>query len=333
MESSVLIFEINIPQPSICFLILLKRLEIASGFHIFMADCDRRKVWSGSSEPESEESDEWFEERSGNFRPRTWIRLSSLFKDEEDEENNRWRPEVWLTNVLVGRAGSDCQRRPTIIMGVPCPPVRMKILIVPCQYIYWQVFLRFGCSSCRMHGRWEGSCKWLPFSPKNLCSDQEHVSFNYEAFYKEELYMKHHDKSCRYFNTINWLAGRFSIAHTANPKDQVHSAPMIILAWTIIQSCLKLYSVFYANASSCIELDFDSAVVLLITMVMERVVPGILLVMVGCICDWKQKSQLFIPKKLVWSSRLATLPMMPLCLPWVILFSATQVESIESIRG
>jgi len=29
MESSVLIFEINIPQPSICFLILLKRLEIA----------------------------------------------------------------------------------------------------------------------------------------------------------------------------------------------------------------------------------------------------------------------------------------------------------------
>ena len=80
---------------------------------------------------------------------------------------------------------------------------------------------------------------------------------------------------------------------------------MIILAWTIIQSCLKLYSVFYANASSCIELGFDSAVVLLITMVMERVVPGILLVMVGCIWDWKQKSQLFIAKKLVSSCYVA----------------------------
>jgi len=77
---------------------------------------------------------------------------------------------------------------------------------------------------------------------------------------------------------------------------------MIILAWTTIQSCLKLYSVFYANASSCIELGFDFAVVLLITMVMERVVSGILLVMVRCIWDWKQKSQLFIPKKLVFSS-------------------------------
>ena len=40
MKSSVLIYEINIPQPSICFLILLKRLEIASGFDIFMADCE-----------------------------------------------------------------------------------------------------------------------------------------------------------------------------------------------------------------------------------------------------------------------------------------------------
>jgi len=139
-----------------------------------------------------------------------------------------------------------------------------------------------------------------PFRLNTFAQTGKHISFNYEAFYKEELYKKHHDKSCRYFNTISRLAGRFSIAHTANPKDQVHS--VIIVAWTIIQSCLKSYSVFYANASSCIELGFDCAVVLLITMVMERVVPGILLVMVRCIWDWKQKSQLFIAKKLVFSS-------------------------------
>ena len=36
-------------------------------------------------------------------------------------------------------------------------------------------------------------------------------------------------------------------------------------------------------------------------------------------------------KKLV--SHLATLPMVPLCLPWVTLFSNIQVARIESIRG
>jgi len=38
LAANGMIFEINIPQPSICFLILLKRLEIASGFHMFMTD-------------------------------------------------------------------------------------------------------------------------------------------------------------------------------------------------------------------------------------------------------------------------------------------------------
>jgi len=75
-------------EPLMCFLILLKRLEIGSGFGIFMAVCSRPKVWYASSEPESEESDKSVEERSGNFRHGRWIFLSSSFKDEEDEENN-----------------------------------------------------------------------------------------------------------------------------------------------------------------------------------------------------------------------------------------------------
>jgi len=107
----------------------------------------------------------------------------------------------------------------------------------------------------------------------------------------------HHDKSYRYHKLTCW-----KVLHCSYRKSE-RSSPQCAndyLGRTIIQSFLKLYSVFYANASSCIELGFDFAVVHLITMVMERVVPGI--VMVRCIWDWKQKSQLFITKKLVFSS-------------------------------
>jgi 5-aminolevulinate synthase len=45
--------------------------------------------------------------------------------------------------------------------------------------------------------------------------------FNYEAFYNNELEKKHKDKSYRYFNNINRLAGKFPVAHTANVKDEV----------------------------------------------------------------------------------------------------------------
>ncbi|WWC89778.1 5-aminolevulinic acid synthase [Kwoniella dendrophila CBS 6074] len=46
--------------------------------------------------------------------------------------------------------------------------------------------------------------------------------FNYEKFYDAELQKKHKDKSYRYFNNINRLAAKFTIAHTSNVKDEVN---------------------------------------------------------------------------------------------------------------
>jgi len=45
--------------------------------------------------------------------------------------------------------------------------------------------------------------------------------FNYEQFYATELQKKHDDKSYRYFNTINRLANKFPVAHTADVKTEV----------------------------------------------------------------------------------------------------------------
>ncbi|KAF8268290.1 5-aminolevulinate synthase [Lactarius quietus] len=45
--------------------------------------------------------------------------------------------------------------------------------------------------------------------------------FNYEQFYTDELQKKHDDKSYRYFNTINRLADKFPVAHTADVKREV----------------------------------------------------------------------------------------------------------------
>ncbi|KAI5478123.1 5-aminolevulinate synthase [Pseudohyphozyma bogoriensis] len=45
--------------------------------------------------------------------------------------------------------------------------------------------------------------------------------FKYEEFYKAELDKKHKDKSYRYFNTINRLAEKFPVAHTAKDTDEV----------------------------------------------------------------------------------------------------------------
>ena len=45
--------------------------------------------------------------------------------------------------------------------------------------------------------------------------------FNYEKFYTDELQKKHDDKSYRYFNTINRLAAKFPVAHTANTETEV----------------------------------------------------------------------------------------------------------------
>ncbi|WVW82860.1 5-aminolevulinic acid synthase [Kwoniella bestiolae CBS 10118] len=46
--------------------------------------------------------------------------------------------------------------------------------------------------------------------------------FDYQQFYDAELQKKHKDKSYRYFNNINRLAAKFTIAHTSNVKDEVN---------------------------------------------------------------------------------------------------------------
>lgn len=47
------------------------------------------------------------------------------------------------------------------------------------------------------------------------------AGFDYEHFYSSELQKKHDDKSYRYFNTVNRLAAKFPVAHTADTKAEV----------------------------------------------------------------------------------------------------------------
>lgn len=53
------------------------------------------------------------------------------------------------------------------------------------------------------------------------CPDVGGAKFDYDAFYRGELEKKHQDKSYRYFNNINRLAGEFPRAHTASTEDRV----------------------------------------------------------------------------------------------------------------
>ncbi|KAF8803843.1 tetrapyrrole biosynthesis, 5-aminolevulinic acid synthase [Phlegmacium glaucopus] len=58
-------------------------------------------------------------------------------------------------------------------------------------------------------------------APAPAPKSKEHVGFNYEGFYVNELDKKHQDKSYRYFNNINRLAAKFPVAHTGNVKEEV----------------------------------------------------------------------------------------------------------------
>jgi 5-aminolevulinate synthase len=49
------------------------------------------------------------------------------------------------------------------------------------------------------------------------------AKFDYEAFYSFELEKKHKDRSYRYFNNINRLAGQFPQAHLEDPAKLVTS--------------------------------------------------------------------------------------------------------------
>jgi 5-aminolevulinate synthase len=58
-------------------------------------------------------------------------------------------------------------------------------------------------------------------APTPAPKPKEHLAFNYEGFYANELDKKHQDKSYRYFNNINRLAAKFPVAHTSNVKEEV----------------------------------------------------------------------------------------------------------------
>jgi len=58
-------------------------------------------------------------------------------------------------------------------------------------------------------------------APAPAPKPKEHVGYNYEGFYVNELDKKHQDKSYRYFNNINRLAAKFPVAHTSNVKEEV----------------------------------------------------------------------------------------------------------------
>ncbi|KZO89879.1 tetrapyrrole biosynthesis, 5-aminolevulinic acid synthase [Calocera viscosa TUFC12733] len=47
------------------------------------------------------------------------------------------------------------------------------------------------------------------------------AAYDYEAFYRAQLDLKHKDASYRYFNNINRLAKQFPVAHTGNTQEKV----------------------------------------------------------------------------------------------------------------
>ncbi|KAA8900489.1 pyridoxal phosphate-dependent transferase [Sphaerosporella brunnea] len=59
-------------------------------------------------------------------------------------------------------------------------------------------------------------------SPVKATSDCT-AKFDYEGFYNYQLEQKHKDRSYRYFNNINRLAGKFPQAHLEDPNDLVTS--------------------------------------------------------------------------------------------------------------
>jgi 5-aminolevulinate synthase len=79
-------------------------------------------------------------------------------------------------------------------------------------------------TAVKKHAEKKDAAAGCPFHQKAAAEPtkiKKHTGFDYEAFYKGELHKKHQDKSYRYFNNINRLAGKFPVAHTANPKDEV----------------------------------------------------------------------------------------------------------------
>ncbi|OQE34821.1 hypothetical protein PENCOP_c015G04689 [Penicillium coprophilum] len=64
-------------------------------------------------------------------------------------------------------------------------------------------------------------CLRVHYRPLHNGVSEKSSKFNYDAFYQKELDKKHADKSYRYFNNINRLAGEFPRAHLADAESKV----------------------------------------------------------------------------------------------------------------
>jgi len=74
-------------------------------------------------------------------------------------------------------------------------------------------------SGCPFHQSAESSAQ---AAAKAVAAASLATAFDYDHFYISQLQKKHDDNSYRYFNNINRLAAKFPIAHTSNPKQEVH---------------------------------------------------------------------------------------------------------------
>ena len=76
-------------------------------------------------------------------------------------------------------------------------------------------------AGCPFHLKAAAAAATKPVAASFAPKPKEHLGFNYEGFYANELDKKHQDKSYRYFNNINRLAAKFPVAHTGNVKEEV----------------------------------------------------------------------------------------------------------------
>ena len=119
-------------------------------------------------------------------------------------------------------------------------------------------------------------------APAPATKPKEHLGFNYEGFYTNELDKKHQDKSYRYFNNINRLAAKFPVAHTGNVKEEVEvwcandylgmgNNPVVL---ETMQSVL-LALFFFPHPSPLLTFIYSFPVVLSTNTVMALAVPVI----------------------------------------------------------
>ena len=65
------------------------------------------------------------------------------------------------------------------------------------------------------------TCIFTHADSEDAVENSQETGFDYSAFWNEQIAIKKHDKSYRYFNSINRLSQEFPLAHSRNPSDRV----------------------------------------------------------------------------------------------------------------